>query len=157
MRNAKGQVLVETALLLPLLLLLIFAMIDFGRAMHTKSTLGHAARGGARAAVVTASLAATSSTRLSLVDGEPAQTIRNTLSDSVPADAELQYRLEILDSSGNPITGVVRPGNQVRVTLTYSNFPMITPFHHVLALVSSTTPQEPDPVSLSAQASMRYE
>lgn len=157
MRNDKGQVLVETALLVPLLFVLIFAIAEFGRAIHTKSTLSNAARAGARAAAVTANLSPTSPTTLSLVAGEPAQSIRNTLSDSVPADAALQYRLEILDSSGAPIAGTVRAGNQVRVTLTYQNFPMITPLHHLLALISHTTAQDQGTISLTAQASMRYE
>lgn len=47
--NDRGAAAVEFALVLPLLLLLLFGIIDFGRAYHSKVTLTHAAREGARA------------------------------------------------------------------------------------------------------------
>lgn len=48
----RGQSLVEFALLLPLLLLILFGVIDFGRAIFTYSTLAEGARQGDRLAVV---------------------------------------------------------------------------------------------------------
>ena len=51
-KNAKGQVLVELALLLPLLLLLILGIIEFGRAFYMKNTLSNAVRHSARKAIV---------------------------------------------------------------------------------------------------------
>ncbi len=42
----------ELALVLPLLLLLLFGVIDFGRMLHTQITLTEAAREGARAAAL---------------------------------------------------------------------------------------------------------
>ena len=50
--NNKGQAMVETALVLMLLVVLIFGMTEFGRAMYTKNMLNNAARAGARCAVV---------------------------------------------------------------------------------------------------------
>jgi Flp pilus assembly protein TadG len=50
-RNAprdRGAAAVEFALLLPMLLLLIFGIIDFGRALNAQITLTQAAREGAR-------------------------------------------------------------------------------------------------------------
>ncbi|MHB1593083.1 MAG: TadE/TadG family type IV pilus assembly protein [Streptosporangiaceae bacterium] len=44
----RGAVAVEFALLLPLLLLIIFGIIDFGRAFNAQVTLTQAAREGAR-------------------------------------------------------------------------------------------------------------
>ena len=44
----RGAVAVEFALLLPLLVLLIFGMIDFGRAINAQITITQAAREGAR-------------------------------------------------------------------------------------------------------------
>jgi TadE-like protein len=44
----RGAVAVEFALVLPLLLLLIFGIIDFGRALNAQITLTQAAREGAR-------------------------------------------------------------------------------------------------------------
>jgi len=54
--NAKqkdsGQTLVEFALVLPLLLLLLFGIVEFGRIFHAKLVVTSAAREGARKAVV---------------------------------------------------------------------------------------------------------
>ena len=46
--SERGAAAVEFALLLPLLVLLIFGMIDFGRAINAQITLTQAAREGAR-------------------------------------------------------------------------------------------------------------
>ena len=46
-RYYKGQSLVEFALILPLLLVLVFGAIDFGRLFYTKTVLTNAAREGA--------------------------------------------------------------------------------------------------------------
>ncbi len=48
-RRDRGASAVETALVLPLLLLLVFGVIDFGRMLNTQITLTEAAREGARA------------------------------------------------------------------------------------------------------------
>jgi Flp pilus assembly protein TadG len=45
----RGAAAVEFALVLPLLLILIFGIIDFGRMLNAKITLTEAAREGARA------------------------------------------------------------------------------------------------------------
>ena len=50
--GSEGQALVEFALLLPLFLLLLFGMIDFGRAYSASVTLTNAAREGARFGVI---------------------------------------------------------------------------------------------------------
>lgn len=46
----KGQAAVELALLLPIIIVLIFGVFEFGRAMYVRNTLNYAARMGARAA-----------------------------------------------------------------------------------------------------------
>ena len=46
-----SQALIEFALISPVLLLLLFGILDIGRAVFYYDTLGHAAREGARAAV----------------------------------------------------------------------------------------------------------
>jgi Flp pilus assembly protein TadG len=48
----RGSVAVEFALLLPVLLLLIFGVIDFGRAINAQITLTQAAREGVRLAAL---------------------------------------------------------------------------------------------------------
>jgi Flp pilus assembly protein TadG len=50
--SRPGQALVEFALVVPILLLLVFGIIEFARAWQTYQTLTDAAREGARRAVV---------------------------------------------------------------------------------------------------------
>lgn len=50
----RGAAAVELAIILPLLLLIIAGVVDFGRAFFTQVVLTNAAREGARAAVVDA-------------------------------------------------------------------------------------------------------
>jgi len=69
-RNSKGQALVEFALILPILLLLIIGIIEFGRAFYMKNTLTNAVRHAARQAVVDSSW--------------DQNTIRNWTYDAVP-------------------------------------------------------------------------
>ena len=52
LRNTRGQALVEFALLLPLVMLILIGIVEFGRAWQAKQTLTDAAREGARLAVV---------------------------------------------------------------------------------------------------------
>lgn len=52
MRTEKGQSLVETALMVPILLLFLFGIVDFGRLLYTILTLDHAGREAARLASV---------------------------------------------------------------------------------------------------------
>ena len=51
-RDQEGAAAVEFALLLPLLVLLLFGMIEFGLAFNTRIQATNAARAGARMAVV---------------------------------------------------------------------------------------------------------
>jgi len=51
-RRRRGQALVEFALVVPILLLLLIALFDVGRAVFAYNTLTNAAREGARLAIV---------------------------------------------------------------------------------------------------------
>lgn len=51
-RNEEGQAVVEFALILPLLILLIFGMIDFGWLFYNKIEVNNASREGARYAAI---------------------------------------------------------------------------------------------------------
>lgn len=51
-RSRKGSVMLETALMLIILLMLMFGIIDLGRALYTANNLASAAREGARLAAV---------------------------------------------------------------------------------------------------------
>jgi Flp pilus assembly protein TadG len=46
--QSRGQALVEFALVVPILFLLIFALVDFGRVIYTQNSIAQGAREGAR-------------------------------------------------------------------------------------------------------------
>lgn len=52
MRNDRGQSLVEFALTLPMLLVVMFMITEFGRALYQYNVMAQASREGARTAVV---------------------------------------------------------------------------------------------------------
>src|ERR671915_2289675 len=51
-RDHRGQTLVETALILPILVLILTAFFDLGRVVLANDSLSHAAREAARYAIV---------------------------------------------------------------------------------------------------------
>ena len=51
-RSQKGAALLETAIVLPLILLVCVGIFEFGRAYQTWQVLTNAAREGARAAII---------------------------------------------------------------------------------------------------------
>ncbi|HWL25866.1 MAG TPA: TadE family protein [Ureibacillus sp.] len=52
MKSEKGATIVEFALILPLLILLVLGIIDFGRVFHAYLTIDHAGREAARVASI---------------------------------------------------------------------------------------------------------
>jgi len=81
----RGSVAVEFALLLPVLLLLIFGIIDFGRAINAQITLTQAAREGARLASLGYSTSAVTTRAQSAATGLSPVTV--TVTSSCPAGA----------------------------------------------------------------------
>ena len=57
-RSAAGQSLVEVALVLPVLLIILLGIFDFGRAVFAFNTVSNSARAAARVAIVNQSPAA---------------------------------------------------------------------------------------------------
>jgi len=92
----RGQSLVEFALILPVLLLLVMGVFDFGRAIFAFNTVSNAAREGARTAIVDQSsvsgvpLAATRAADQAIALG---------LDPSDTADIDVQYLMPDLGSS----------------------------------------------------------
>jgi hypothetical protein len=57
-RNRRGQSLVEFALILPILLILLLGILDFGRAVAAYNSVSNGARSGVRVAIVNQDLPA---------------------------------------------------------------------------------------------------
>jgi Flp pilus assembly protein TadG len=53
LRSDRGAAMVEFAIIAPLLLLVVFGIIEFGRAYNAQNSLTHAAREGAREYAIT--------------------------------------------------------------------------------------------------------
>lgn len=96
-RNDRGAAAVEFALLLPILLALVFGIVEFGRAYHIQSTLSGAAREGVRVMALTNNL------------GEATAAVTTYSPTLNPADLAVA-------ATPCPSTG----GGSTRVTVTYT-------------------------------------
>jgi Flp pilus assembly protein TadG len=96
----RSQALIEFALISPVLLLLLFGIIDIGRAVFYYDTLNHAAREGARAAVRASTPLPTNNDVLTIVAG---QLVGVPVSEPCPQ---------------GPITGGTPPGNTAWLYVT---------------------------------------
>jgi Flp pilus assembly protein TadG len=102
----RGAAAVEFALLLPVLLLVIFGMIDFGRALNTQITLTQAAREGARLAALGASASTVTSrataaaTGLSPVTVTVVDSCATGAGDSADAIVKVQYSFSFITPIG---------------------------------------------------------
>jgi Flp pilus assembly protein TadG len=89
----RGAAAVEFALLLPMLLLLVFGIIDFGRALNAQITLTQAAREGARLASLGQSSANVSTATTNAATGLKPVTVTVTTcqpSTGTPADGTVK-------------------------------------------------------------------
>ncbi|WP_249869047.1 TadE family protein [Oceanobacillus saliphilus] len=106
-KGEKGQSLVETALILPILLMIIFGITDFGRIFHAYLTLDHAGREAARVATV----------------GAEDNLIKTKIREATSGLIEEELNITIL-----PVGKENRPsGSDVTITLTYP-VEFLTPF-----------------------------
>jgi Flp pilus assembly protein TadG len=95
-RGNRGQSVVEFALVLPLLLLILFGITEFGRAWMTANILTSAAREGARLAVVTGPDVALVQTRVTQVCTAAGVTPASiTVSGPDPADPERRVTVTV--------------------------------------------------------------
>ncbi len=130
----RGAAAVEFALMLPLLLLIIFGVIDFGRALNAQITITQAAREGARLDALGQSNAAvvsrtqTAATGLSLPAADVTETQVCAAGAGATADAQ--------------------------VTVTYS-FSFITPVGAIAGLIGGSG--FGSPITLTAQGVMPCE
>jgi Flp pilus assembly protein TadG len=102
-RSERGQTAVEVAIVLPLLVMILLAIIQFGIALNNYETVTDAARVGARNAVLVRTGGSTSA--------QAEQVARNAASDLD------QTRLHVSVTSPNWAV----PGTEVTVTATTSS------------------------------------
>jgi Flp pilus assembly protein TadG len=143
--RSSGQALVEMAILLPLLMLLVMGIFEFGRAMYIKNTLTNAARAGARTAVVTPTIInATGATCASTGNNAKIyQTVCNDLYSGInPSDVTIDVTITDLDSSGT-----LNSGDMAEVKVNLNNY--LTQYRKV--------PFIPLPNTLTGTTAMRYE
>jgi Flp pilus assembly protein TadG len=113
-----GGAMVEFALLLPVILLVVWGIIDLSRAFQTLDSLASAVREGARAGAVTSSRPDT---------GTTASAIKNTVgTDFTPLGAPLDTSL----------VTVTWDGTQVTVSATYQ-FVSLTPLLAAMTITRS--------------------
>ncbi|MEU7824095.1 TadE family protein [Catellatospora sp. NPDC049133] len=105
-RRDRGAAAVEMALMLPLLLLLVFGIIDFGRMLNTQIRVTEAAREGARAVTITNANSA-AAPRVSAVLGSTpvAVTVTNPCG-SAGSTADARVRVEHTFTFVTPISGL---------------------------------------------------
>lgn len=131
-----GQSLVEFTLVLPIFLILLFGLVDFGRAFYTWMLVTNAAREGARAAAVQSDSAT--------VDSKLYASICSSYPSSCSLDTS---KMTVVKTN----VGGAR-GSETSVDITYA-FSYVTPIGPLIGLFggSLATP------TISAHSSMRLE
>ena len=134
-KNAKngerGQSLVEFTLIVPIFLLLVFAIVDFGMGFHAWISVTNAAREGARIGSV----------------GADAATIETRVRDTAGALDDDNLTVVVTNAQGDP-------GESVAVEVDY-DYQLITPLSGIMGFVSggSLGPN----IDFSATSEMRLE
>lgn len=130
--NERGAVAVEFALLLPVVLLILFAIIDFGMMMYGREIVTNAAREGARAGIVQGPPKRTS--------GEITTIASNYLNGTGVNQADVTF---------TPAGAGLASPNTLTVTAVY-NYNFLIPYiPNVLGV--------PNPLVITTQAVMRHE
>jgi len=125
----RGAVAVEFALLLPILLLILFGIIDFGRAFNAQITLTQAAREGVRAYAIT---------------GNPSD-----------GNARTQQAVQGTSLQGAGVgtsTTACTTGSPTTLTAT-TQFSYVTPVSGILNLLGAASLT--NPITLTSKATMR--
>ena len=120
----RGQSLAEFVLVLPIFLILVFAIIDFGMGFHAWLTVTNSAREGARFGAVRAAASGG-------CDQDP-----STGADNI--DCRVRETADSLDQAKLSVTtknAQGTPGSSVVVKVDY-DYDLITPIDNVLGLIS---------------------
>jgi len=130
-KREDGQSLVEFALVVPIFLLVLFSIVDFGMAFHAWITVTNSAREGARVGAVRASSA----------------DIEQRVRDTATSLDQANLSVGITNAGG-------LPGESVVVDVSY-DYSLMTPLADLLNMVSGGT--IPDTLNLDSTADMRLE
>ncbi|MGH2607883.1 MAG: TadE family protein [Tepidiformaceae bacterium] len=133
-----GQTLVEFSLILPVMLILLFALVDFGRAFYTWLLVTNAAREGARAGA-TQLTAAQIETRVF-------ESICSDYSSGQCGLDESKLSVDVTNAQGDR-------GGAVEVDLSYE-FEFVTPMGDIMAFIGGSNISAP---TITAHSSMRLE
>jgi Flp pilus assembly protein TadG len=136
-RTETGQALVEFTMILPIFLMLLFGLVDFGRGFYTWLLVTNAAREGARTAAVQSDAAA--------IDSR----IYDSFCDNYPSSCGLDPSK--LSISKTNVQGA--RGSAVEIDLAY-DFEFATPLGEIMQFVSGGSITAP---TISAHSSMRLE
>lgn len=126
-KNRKGQAIVELALILPILVLLIFGSMEFGRVFHSYINVTSAVREGAR---------------LGAVGGDNSE-IEDRIRDALTLDESYLSIERIYPVSQDDRT----PGTKLEIEILYES-PLVVPLLETIL---------PNPVPLRASATIRCE
>jgi Flp pilus assembly protein TadG len=140
-RSERGTALIETALTLPLILLVSVGIFEFGRAYQMVQVLTNAAREGARLAVLPGS------TDVQVKDRVIAYLNAGQVPNASSASVTLTANTAISIGSGSA------SGSKVTVNYPFS-FMVLNP---VVRLISSSSTLGEAPITMSASAEMRNE
>jgi Flp pilus assembly protein TadG len=120
----RGQSLAEFVMILPIFLILVFAIIDFGMGFHAWLTVTNSAREGARLGSVRAPAGGA-------CDNDPstkADNIDCRVRETADTLDQAKLAVNITNAQGNPGTSIV-------VDVDY-DYDLITPLDNLLGLVS---------------------
>lgn len=123
--EGKGQALVEFALIVPIFLILLFAIVDFGMGFYSWITVTNAAREGARLGAVLATQQEIETRvydSVSLPDEATKMTVTVTNAQGQPGESvvvKVDYDYDLI----TPLAGLVQfvSGNTIGPTLTFSS------------------------------------
>jgi Flp pilus assembly protein TadG len=138
-RQEDGVALVEFALVAPLLLVILFGMLDFGRTFNYWIDATHLANEGARWAVVNKNPASSGTLQDYIQQQADTDELRNGGSSAVPSALEVCISFPNGATVGNPV--------QVTASLTYNWLPFLS--EQALGGLTSTT--------VSSSSTMRLE
>jgi Flp pilus assembly protein TadG len=130
LKRQRAQSLVELAFVLPVLMMLVFGIVDFGMGLHSWIVLTNSSREGARLAVVHApSSGAIHCSPPLPAAGSIERKVCDTAANLKPANVTITVT--------NADPGVTKSGQPVTVKVDYQ-YDLITPFAFIMHLNSLT-------------------